>query len=254
MRTIKLCAAFIVLATLANSCFVAKNLAGANIDGESFAKAREAKIYAMRLSELEKLKAKAAKLPEYKNSDFTLYLNESLLNKIAKQYVGQKGWLDGATNYTINGVSLSLKNGCAIANMTMLAHNDKFNVDVDLVMDCLLALVTENNELLVKIEPFNISPNVSTGILLSGTGEIIENLIKLNVGKMSESLPKIAIPMAFDNPLTIAGTKMDIRENINMTILNPNRTLNYKIKIADVSFFEGKAMVALNFESAEVKQ
>lgn len=253
MKKLSIALALASLAFLTNGCFLAKKMAGADIDGESFAKAREAKIYSSRLAELEKLKAKSPRFAELQKSDFTLYLNESLLNKIAKQYVGQSGWLDESTSYSITGVNLSVKNGGAFANLSLLAKNTKFNVDVDLIMDCLLLIVEENGELRIKIEPFNISPNVSTGILLSGTSEIIGNLIKLNLAKMGETMPKIAIPMSVDNNFSITGSTTNINDKIKMAINNPNRYLNYKLKILDVLFFEGRAMVAINFESAEAK-
>jgi len=241
------------MAMMLNGCFIAKKIAGADIDAEQFARAREAKMYEIRSVSSGNLARRIAKGDSFDNADITFYLSEDFLNKIAAGYNEASGWLDGSTPYLIKKVDIKLHNGSAIASVAMIAKNTKYNVDVFLTMDCILTFQAVGNDLALKMEPFNISPNVSTGALLSSAEEIIQNLIKINLANIGNSMPQIKIPMNIENKMYIPGSRTTIKDKVNLLVVSPQRELGYKLKITDILFFEKKTLVALNIEKVEVK-
>jgi hypothetical protein len=187
------------------------------------------------------------------NADIQFILNESLLNKILKQYENCTGWLDEVTSYKINTIDLKLKNGVALVNMGLIAKNDKYSADVNLNLDCILALNLVNNEIVSELEPYNISPSVQINSLLSSANEIVENLIKINLANLSNSFPPLKIPVDFSNNFNIPGSITNIKEKVNMNVTNPQRNINYKLKLKEILFFENAALISLNVENIEVK-
>lgn len=244
---------FLFLSFGLNSCSLFKSFAGANINAEQFDKARQAKIYQIRSEKAKKLSDKLSQKEDFKNADIIVYLEKPLLVKIAKQYEGSKGWMDPQTNYTINSVNLELNNGSAIISFGLLAHNNKYNVDVNLLMDCLLTFELEKNDLVTNIEPFNIVPQAKAGLLLKSTEEIIENLVKINLGNLSKNFPPMKMPINFANNFNVAGTNTEIKDKVNMKIINPERKVNFSLKIKDILVFDTKVFVSMNIENLGVK-
>lgn len=236
-----------------SGCFIVKKFAGADINALQFEKARESKMLEIRSSSALELAKRLSKNEPVDNADVTFYLGQSLLNKIAHQYDSTKGWLDQATSFIIKGVNLILNNGSAIASLDMIAHNEKHNVDVDLTMDCIMAIEMINNELVLKLEPFNIIPNVTAHGIIASAEEIISNLIKINLGDLSKNFPPLKIPVTFSNQLILQASQVNVQDKINLQIISPQTQIDYKLKLKEVLIFEGRAFVALNLENMEVK-
>jgi hypothetical protein len=244
---------FIITNTMFTGCFLVKKMAGADIDPVQFEKARQAKMLETRMLASSELSNRLTKNDPLDNADITFFLDESLIKKIAKQYEGSTGWLDGSTSYNVDSVDINLLNGSALAEVMLKAHNDKYNVDVEMKLDCIVTFSLEKNELVTHLEPFNISPAVITRGLLASADELIANLIKINVANLGKNFPPLKYPISFANKVNIQGNTINIKDKINLSIYNPNRTLNYKLKLKEVLIFEGRAFVALNIESVEVK-
>jgi len=238
---------------LLTSCSVVKKIAGADFDALQFAKAREAKMFETRFMSASALSSRLAKQQALDASDINFYLSQNLLTRIVKQYDSASGWLDDATSYIIYKSNLSLKNGSAIVSLDLSAHNAKYNVDVDLVLDCIMTLEMTNNELFIKLEPFNISPAVTAAGLLSSTEEIIQNLIKINLANINKNFPPMKIPLEFANAMNVEKSKTVIKDKINMLIISPQRKINYMLKLKEILIFEGSVYVAMNVENLEVK-
>lgn len=234
-------------------CFLVKKIAGADIDAEQFQKAREAKMYEIKSKTSSVLLERLSKPDPISNADITFYLSEEFLNKVARQYNSTNGWLDESTPYTINSVDLKVNYGSAIASMGLKAKSNKYNVLVNLTMDCILNLELKGNELQLQMEPFNIAPAVDAKGLLSSADEIIQNLIKINLANISKSMPPISIPINIANQMAIPGSKTNIKDKVNLLVVNPERIIDYKMKIKEILFLENAAFVALNLEKAEVK-
>lgn len=243
----------ITMPLMMQSCFIVKKIAGADIDHEQFAKAREAKMHEIRLEAGNDILKRLNNGDPIENADISFYLSQNFLNKIAHQYDSSKGFLDQSTTYIIKSVSLSLKNGAAILSLNMTAHNSEHNVDVDIATDCLLSLKVSNNELVTQLEPFNIAPTTTSRGILASADELINNLIKINLANLGKTMPQIKIPLDITNNMTIAGTKTQIKDKINLIIKSPTRIIDYKLKLKEVLIFENKAFVALNIDKVEIK-
>ena len=217
-------------------CFLVKKIAGADIDPVQFEKARQAKVLNVRY-----------------DHDITCFISNELINKIARQYENSAGAIDASTTYVIQKVTVSLKNGSGIASLGMKAHSEKYSLDLNLTMDCLIALETVNNELVLKLEPFNITPEVTIGGMFSSADEIVSNLIKINLADMGQKFPPLKIPLNFANQLIIQPTKMEIHDKINMLITSPQRNVGYNLKIKEIWIFDSRAFVAMNVEKVEVR-
>lgn len=238
---------------LLSGCFVIKKIAGADIDQERFDKARQAKMYEIRSNHSLLLSKRLATNDPIENADLTFYLSEEFLNKVAKQYNNTSGWLDDATPYLIKEVDLKVHNGSSIVSLTLLANNRKYDVDVFLTLDCILSLELSVSDIVLNLEPFNISPDVSAKGILSSADEIIHNLIKINLANIGNSIPKLKIPINIENSISIPGSRTNIKDKVNLLIVNPNRTLNYKLQLKEILFFEKTAFVGLNLAGTEVK-
>jgi hypothetical protein len=236
-----------------SSCSVIKKFAGADIDEEQFAKAREAKILEMRYEYALKLNQKLSNNSAALNTDINISLSSDLVQKIVRQYEGSNGWLDEKTSYTINKITTVLLFGSASATMELLAHNDTYNVNVHLLMDCLIVFDVYNQDLVVKVEPYNISPDVKAGGIIGALEGIISNLVKINVGDISKNFPPLKYPVNFINQFTIQKSFVQIKDKLNMNIYNPQKTISYKMKLNDVLINEGTVYVALSIENVEIK-
>lgn len=234
-------------------CFILHQIAGSNIDEEQFDKARQAKILDLQLKSALKLKDRLSSGEDIEKSDIFLVLEEKFINKILDQYNSSKGWLDKSTSYVINSVDLKIFCGSAVATVNMTAYNNIHNVDVDLNLDCLLTIEQSKKDLQLKLEPFNIAPKVTTRGIYSAAEDVIKNLVKINLGELGNSLPGLNIPVILDEKILLPGSKTDIKDKINFTIENPKRHISFKMKIKELLFIEGKALIALIIEKSEVQ-
>jgi hypothetical protein len=242
----------LLLAPMFYSCGTLDYVAGTNFDQEQFTKAREAKIMEMRLKYAQDLKSRLSNNDPLENADFTMCLDEQTINKLLDQYKSSTGMLDDATDYVIKDVKLKLLNGASIASIELLAHNETHNIDIQLMMDCLITLIPEGSDLNLKLEPFNITPVVTARGIYSSARDVIKKLIALNLSDLGKKLPKISIPINIENELAIKGTKTDIKSKINLSINIPDRTVSYKLVIKELQFFENKIFIALNLNKIKV--
>jgi hypothetical protein len=246
-----LVSAFVLFFAL-NSCTVVKWTAGADIDSLQFAKSREAKMLDNRYKSTSKLLARLKSGEPTENADISFYLSPGLMKRILSQYNGSTGWLDGVTSYKILSLDLKLNYGSANVALNLDAHNDTYNVNVKLTMDCLLYLETANNQLFIRIEPYNISPAVNAGGLLGATEEIIANLIKINMADIGKQMPPLQVPVDFTNNIILPANNIIVKDKLNMSIQNPKTVINFKLKLKEVIIFNNAVFVAMNFDNMEV--
>lgn len=237
---------------LVSGCTLVEMITGANFDPDQFALYRQSKIKELQLKSAKILNERLEKNSSLKEADMVITLNEGILNKLLDQYENATGLLDKDTEYLIKDVKLSLLNGVAIASINLLAHNEKFDVNVDLLMDCLIMIQSQDNDLALKLEPFNITPVIETKGVYNSAKGIINKLIKLNLGEISKKLPKINIPVNIDNEVAIKGSKTEIKSKINLTIDNPDRKIQYKLTIKEILFLRDKVLVSLNLNKIKV--
>lgn len=243
----------IFFALLLTSCGIIKKIAGADIDPVQFDKAREAKMMEVKFLAATSLAKRLNEGNPPENADISFYLSEAFLNKIAMQYDSSEGWLDPATSYKILKTKLTLFNGSAIATLTLLAHNNSYNVDVSLSMDCIVTFKMLKNELEMNLEPFNISPIADAKGLLGGTDEIIENLIKINLANLSKSFPPLKIPLSFTNDFLLEKANINIKDKVNMVVSYNDYPIKYSLKLNEILIFKGKVFVAMSIDKVEVK-
>ncbi len=245
---------FSLLLAGSHGCTIIKKLSGSDIDAEQFAKAREAKISEIRLKNLERLTARLQSGNDIYNSDFNFALSRDLITKIVRQYENSSSWLDEDTPYRIKTVSVELNNGSAIASLAIQAYNKFYKVNVNLVMDCLISVEPSGSDLEIKIEPFNISPNVKAGWTPEIFEEIIGDIIKLNLADIGNKLPPLKIPLDIENNFEIKGDDIVVKDKINLLINNPSRTINFKLRLQDVLIFSEAVFLSLNIDKVGVSK
>ncbi|MFH1052584.1 MAG: hypothetical protein V1779_16820 [bacterium] len=239
--------------TLLSACGIVEHIAGVGFDNGQFEKARQAKILELQLKSAQALEKRLEAGSGISDYDLTVVLDEKFMNNLLDNYESATGMLDDATDYVIKGVEAKLVNGSAIASFELLAHNETHNIDVNLLLDCLIMIETKGKDLLLKVEPFNISPILTTRGIYSSAEELIKKLIKLNLANLNKSLPPLKIPLNIENEIQIAGSKTDVKSNINLTIINPDRNVKFILKINDILFFNEKILIGLNLDKIEVK-
>ena len=243
----------IILSAGLDSCSLIKKIMGADFDQEQFDKAREAKMLKERFSAAELLKQRIVNFEQVYSSDIVITMSEGLLNKITAQYAGTKGIIDESMDYTINGINVSIKNGSAIATLSMKVRNEKYNVEVNINTDCLLTFKSTKTDLVAQLEPFNIAPQTDAKGLLSVTEDLINSMIRVNLADLSKKIPEIKIPLNLESQTKIEGSNTIIRNPINISIQNPQRMISYNLNLKDLLFLEGSVLVCLNIDKAEVK-
>lgn len=245
---------FIIFILLSfQSCSIIKKIAGADIDPVQFDKAREAKMTEQKFLASSALAKRLNEGNPFESADIGFFLSEAFLNKIAQQYNSSEGWLDPATSYKILDINLVLFNGSGIATLALLAHNNRYNVDVSLSMDCIVTFRMLKNELEMNLEPFNISPLADAKGLLGGTDEIIENLIKINLANLSKNFPPLKIPLSFSNDFLLQKSNLKIRDKVNMNVSYNDYPIKYNLKLNEILILRGKVFVAMSIDKVEVK-
>lgn len=233
------------------SCSLIKAAAGADFDTAAYQKAREARITEIKMRETSGLLKRAAKAKLFEDAEIVVKIGSNLLNKIAGRFVGVEGWLDEDNSFITDSIFIELKNGYGIASLKLRAKNHNYGIDVMLIMDCLAVLKYKENELYLGIEPFNISPVVETGFLLSGLRETIRNLLLLNLGELGNKFKGIKIPLNIDNSFLVKGSEHIISGKVNAAIALPDIAVALNLKLSEVIFLEEGVVVT--FDIAEGK-
>lgn len=244
---------FCFLVCVLQGCFIARSAVGANFDAEQLDEARNTSVLETRISAAEQLAERLSKGNQPDDADMSLIFSQEMVNKAAKQFDSATGWIDANTSFIIKNSSVVLRNGSAIASLSLLAHNSEHNVDVDLVMDCLLALSMQNGKLIAKLEPFNIAPKARAGGFLSSLEDVIADIVKVKIATMGDYLPPMEFPVDFDNQVPLQESSVTIRNNVNMNIKQPARTIEYALQLKEVLFFDGKMLVSMNLAKIGVK-
>ena len=248
-------------ALLFQGCFIVRPFAGADVDIEQLQKAREAKVLQIRKEGAERLTRRMAIGDSLSNADLTFYFSEALLNKAAAQLDSTTGWIDSLTSYSIRNIRVKLYNGSAIATVSMAAFNHEYDVDVNLLMDCILAFKIDSARLtggvgqgkfFATLEPFNVVPNVKASGMISALEGIIEDIVTMKLSSMSDQLPPIQFPVDFNNQFPVQGTTVQVRSGMNMNITTPPHTLKYSLALKEVQIFKEKLFLAMNIRKVGV--
>lgn len=235
-----------------NSCVIGRKMAGADFNQEEFSKFREAKISELRYQKAKELDTKLNNTNPVK-PEIQVSLNKVMLDKIGRQYINSTGWIDNVTSYVIKDMKTELNYGSALMTFSILAHNEKYNIDVDLLMDCVIGFEFKNEELILQLEPFNITPIAKAGGLLSATEDLIERMVQKNLGTMSTNYPPFKFPLNIKKEYLLQSSRLNVRDKINMDIETKERRIDYTINLADISIFEDAVQVGLNLAKVEVK-
>lgn len=240
--------------TFFTGCFILRPATGANFDKEQIAKAREAKLLDIRLQAVQRLRERLLSGKPIDNADFSFFFNQEMLNNAASQIDSTTGWLDSLNSYFIRSIRITLNNGSAIASLNLAVYNYQYDVDVDLVVDCLLDFSVENGKLRARFEPFTIVPSVSAGGILSTVSGVLEDLVELKLSEISRTFPPIELPINFANALPLPEHTASIRTGINMDVRIPSQTIYYSLQLKEVLIFKTVLFVALNLKDVSVGQ
>lgn len=227
-------------------CFILRPFAGANVDIEQLQKAREAKVLEARYDGAQRLSHRMENNDSINNADLTFYFSESLLNKTASQLDSTTGWLDSLTSYSIRSIRVKLYNGSAIATLALAAFNHEYDVDVNLLMDCILSFKIDGGKFYAILEPFNVVPNIKAGGMIGSFDGIIKDIVTLKLSTLSDNFPPIQFPVDFNNQFPLQGSLVEVRNGMNMNISTPPHTLKYSLALKEVLIFKEKLFLAMN--------
>lgn len=230
---------------LFTGCFILRPVAGASFDKEQISKARESKSLEIQFQSAQRLE-KRLSAGAIDNADFSFYFNQEMINKAASQLDGSAGWLDSLNSYTIRSIRVVLNNGSAIATINLGVYNHHYDVNVDLLLDCLLSFKVENGKLYAQFEPFTIVPNVTASGMLSTLSGIIQDLVELKLTEMSNTFPPIEMPIDFSNQFPMPPNTVNIRNFINMDVAIPGQTIEYALQLKEVLILKNTMLVAMN--------
>lgn len=235
-------------------CFIIRPIAGANIDHHQLQKAREARVLEVRHDGAQRLSRRLDNGDPIENADLSFYFSESLLNKAAAQLDSVTGWIDSLTSYSIRSIRVKLYNGSAIATVSMAAYNHDYDVDVDLLMDCLLLFSIEGGKFYARLEPFNVVPTVKASGMISSVEGIIEDIVTMRLSSLGDNLPPIQFPVDFNNQFPVQANYVEVRTGMNMNITTPAQVLQYNLSLKEVLIFKEKLFIAMNVKKAGVKK
>ncbi len=242
-----------LLLAAAPGCAVVRSMAGGNIDLEQFAAAREAVMMDVRMRGAEHLARRLQRPPAPEEADLLVTISEAGVRKAVQALVGVPGWLDAQTSYVIDSIDVHLRNGSGVLTLILRAHSTAYDVDVALAMDCALMLGMKDGELMAGYEPFNIAPVVKAGGLLSAAEDVIRDVIRVQLARMSRDIPPVKFPVDFTNQMSLEATTVEVRSKVNLDISSPRRVINYGVKVREVLMFDGRMLVALDMTKTEVK-
>ncbi|MCZ7555291.1 MAG: hypothetical protein M5R41_02660 [Bacteroidia bacterium] len=235
-----------IAGVLLQGCALVKSIAGGNIDRERYALAREAAMLETRHVAALRLNERLQRGFDVEDADATLILSEQLVADAMHLLRGRKGWLDRTMPYTIDSIATVLHHGSATASLKLSVRSETHDVDVSLLMDCVLAFVPQGNELVIEMDPFNVQPAVQAPGLLSVAEEIIEDVIRVKLGTMKDEFPPVRMPLSFDDVFTIDGTRNEVRSKVNIVLDSPRRMLAYKLRITDLLVFDEMVVLAIS--------
>ena len=233
-------------------CFILRPFAGANIDIEQLQKAREAKVLEIRRDGAKRLSQRLTKGDSISNADLSFYFSEALLNKAASQLDSTTGWLDSLTSYSIRNIRVKLYHGSAIATISLAAFNHEYDVDVNLLMDCILAFKIDSGKFFATLEPFNVVPNVKASGMIASLEGIIQDIVTMKLSTLSDNLPPIQFPVDFNNQFPVQGNSVQVRTGMNMNITTPPQILKYFLVLKEVLIFKEKLFLAMNVKKVGV--
>lgn len=249
-----LLAAVLFAGTVSHGCVLLRTFAGANVDLDQLHAAREATALNVRLDGARRLSDRMAKGDSITNADLTFFFSEQLINNAAAQLDSTSGWLDSLTSYTIKSIRVKLYNGSAIATITMAAFNHRYDVDVNLVMDCLLSFSIDSGTFYARLEPFNVVPTVKAGGAIASFEGIIQDIVTMKLSTLSNQLPPIQFPVDFNNRFPVQGGMVAVRSGMNLDISTPTYSLMYSLELKDVLIFQEKLFVAFDVKRVRVEQ
>lgn len=242
------------LSVFSSGCFILRPVAGANYDKEQVAKAREAKMYEVRLEAARRLQQRLASNQPIENSDFTFSFNQEMFNTVASQLDQTTGWIDSLNSFFIRSIRIALNNGSAIATLDLSVFNHQHNVNVDMLADCLLDFSVENGKLYARFEPFSLSPSVSASGAAGILNDIIADLIALKISEMSRQLPTIEMPIDFENQFPIPQNSFSLRSGINTDIVVSGKTIAYALQLKEILILKNAVMVGMNLTKVSAAQ
>ncbi len=252
MANVRLTVIFLLTTLLLPGCFIVRKIAGADVDPVQYLIAREAVITKLKFKATSELTKRLTNGNPIDDADILIYLSEKLINNLAAQYIGTSGWLDESTSFSIDSVNVIIENGVAVASLAGIADNHEYGVGAAIALDCLLNINREKDDLLLTLEPFNITPVVRAGFLLSPAEDIIKDLLLVNLGELSKQFPGIKIPLDFHNKIFVDESKVRVKDKINLSIVNPERIVYYKMNLKEILFFKGKVFISLDLKDVNI--
>lgn len=234
-----------------SGCAIVSKSFGSGIDQERFDAARTSKMYEALLASATK-QAERLEKNQGRTPDVRLFVREAALQEITNAYVGAQGKADENTSYRINKIDVGMQYGRLLAHAELDAVNSKYKAGCRLIMDCLMTIESENGSLKLRLEPFNITPIVSS-IYSKKAERVLEDIIKVNVANIGKSLPQPALPLEFSNSFTAPEGKFLVHNKVNLEITNKPIKLDYKLKVLAVNFFDGYAVIEADMEAGAVK-
>jgi hypothetical protein len=245
---------FLVFGISLQGCFIVRPFTGADFDIEQLQKAREAKVLQIRLEGATRLAERLANGDSIGTADMSFYFSEALLNKAASQLDSTTGWLDSLTSYNIRTIRVKLYNGSAIATINMAAYHHEYDVNVNLLMDCLLAFSVDSGKFYATLEPFNVVPNVRASGMIGAMEGIIQDILTMKLSTLSDNLPPIQFPVDFKNAFPVTAGAVQVRGGMNLNIVTPARTVHYSLALKEVLILKDKLFVAMNLKNVGVAQ
>lgn len=237
-------ALLLALALGMTGCFVARPLTGTSIDMEQLQAAREAAVFMKRYEQALLLQQKMRKQGLIESADVRITIGQDALNKAAARLDSTEGMLDSVTTYRIRRTRIRLYNGSAVASISLIAHSNEYNIDVDLAMDCLLVFSVDGERLTAAFEPFNIVPDVSARGLKALAAPIIRDVIAMKISMTA--IPPIELPIDLLQETVIPPLHASVTSGLAMEITMPKRVLHSTLRIRDVLVLEERVLVLLS--------
>lgn len=250
MKTLLLC---VLLGAALQGCSLVRSITGSNVDHERYARAREAASLELRHRGALQLADRLTRGRDPFDADLVLQLRENVILRMLQTLRGRVGWIDRETRYRVDSLVGDLHPGSAFVALHLLVHNEGYGVDVHLVMDCEIALLPSGDHLVVEFEPYNVSPDVAAGGVLSVANRLIEDVIRVKLGTLRDQFPPLKLPLRIDDAVSLDGSRTTIRGTPNLEIIAPRRLIRYRMRVADVLLFDRHAIVAVDLEEVEAK-
>ncbi|MDH7516240.1 MAG: hypothetical protein QHI48_10250 [Bacteroidota bacterium] len=239
--------------SLFTGCALIRKAVGADMDPERYALAREAAMLDLRERAAAALAQRLAAPDPPERAELVVFLSPGAVDSACAQLLGAKGKLDEATAYVVRRVTVTLVNGAAVASLSIDARNDDYDVDVALMMDCILAVFLEKDRFVARLEPFNISPDVSAKGLLAPASGIIRDVLKKKLAGIGRDLPPIVFPVDIAGSIPLEGTAVRISEGVNAVLQVPRRLVDCRVRIKEVLVFESGLLVAVDLSEVRVR-